>query len=158
MTADLRRFEYPLEPVLQHRRAALEAQRAQLASIDRELRRREEEVATLREALGVQAARATALLARFPDPRSHATAVAWLARLQGTIRAADAAVAEARTRRSALVDELLALRCKVEAIERHREECVAEFVRAEQRRVAAEADRDWLARRAAGGLTQRGTA
>ena len=49
---------------------------------------------------------------------------------------------------------LRALQSQVDAIEAHREDAVRDFAADTASRLASEADRDWLARRAAGTTTK----
>jgi hypothetical protein len=46
-----------------------------------------------------------------------------------------------------LLTECVARQNKLAAIERHRDECLAEYAQTHQNRLAAAADGDWLARR-----------
>jgi len=146
MTVDLRRFGYALEPLLRQRRWQLEALEARLARAAAEIREAESALADLRGRLEKERASAARTLAASLEPARHLRTLRFLAWLEGMVRDAERALAELRARRAELAAEHLGATRRVEALERHREECVADFVREEERRVASEADRDWLSR------------
>jgi flagellar biosynthesis chaperone FliJ len=147
MSVDLRRFDYALEPLLRQRQWRLEALRVKLARLQAEVRAAEEELETLRERYAAQRRHAADALEARLDPGSYPRLLLWLVQLRETIRAAEASLAALRTRRAAASAECLSQQRRVEVVERHRGERLAEFTREEQGRLATEADRDWLARR-----------
>lgn len=154
MTADLRRFEYPLEPIRRQRRWQLDALQAELGRVQQELDDAGHAVEVLREQLqhGLEdAARGSA--ARL-DPARHARALGWLVRLRAEMAAAVLRADALRARRDEARMACARQQRKVDVLERHREDAVAAFTREEETREAAEADRDWLTRR--GGASRAG--
>lgn len=150
MIVDLRRFEYPLEPVRRQRRWELEALQAELGRAQAAVELAEQEVQALRTQLREQSARAAANLVARLDPSSYPRALGWLVRLRESLVAAEERAATLRAERERLRRECLEQQRKVDVVERHREECVAEFAKEEGSRLASEADKDWLARAGAG--------
>jgi flagellar biosynthesis chaperone FliJ len=147
MSADLRRFDYALEPLLRQRQWRLEASRARLARVQGEVHAAEEALEALRERYRAQRQLAAEALETRLDPGSYPRLLRWLVQLRDTIRSGEASLAELHARRSEASADCLEQQRKVEVVERHRDDCVADFARDEQGRLATEADRDWLARR-----------
>jgi flagellar biosynthesis chaperone FliJ len=147
MTVDDRRFHYALEPLRRQRQWRLDALQAQLGRIQRDIEQAELSLADVR----AEHARESELAARAAgerlDPGSYARLLRWLSQLSCTIHRREQALTELRSSRTQVSAECLAQQRKVDVVERHRDECRAEFVREEQGRLSAEADRDWLSRR-----------
>jgi septal ring factor EnvC (AmiA/AmiB activator) len=146
MSVDLRRFEYALEPVRRQRAWRLDALRALLGAVQRDI---EAERARLDELLGRHSARsrtAARACTRQLDPGAYAPLLRWLAQLRGCIHASERALAELRARHAEVTAQCRAQQRKVDAVEKHREDCIAEFVQREGARLFNETDRDWLAR------------
>jgi uncharacterized protein YdiU (UPF0061 family) len=143
MSVDLRRFEYGFEPLLRQRQWQLEALHARLGALVGEIDAASATLARSRERYQVECERAAA---RQIDPRLRLDVARWLARLRSQIADRERSLAELRDRRTELARACLAQQDKVEAIERHRAECLTDFVRDEEGRVARDADRDWLSR------------
>ncbi len=149
MSTDLRGFEYVAEPVLRRRQWELDAVVAEMGRLLERLAQAKSRAAALREQLVAQAEASNgAVGARF-DPVAHVRSLAWLANLQGRIADAERALAQLETQREEVSGRLRALQSQVDAIEAHREDAVRDFAADTAARQASEADRDWLARRAA---------
>jgi len=147
MTVDLRRFEYALEPLLGRRRWQLEAAQARLGRAVAEIAAAVASLEDLPARYGLERARAARALVERLDPASHPRALAWLVRVRRTISAGEQELAGLEARRAELGLACLEAQRRVDAIEHHRGECVAEFAREESARLASEADREWLQRR-----------
>lgn len=145
MNADLRRFAYALEPLLGQRRWRLESLQARLGLALRDREAARGSLEELQARYRVEGALAAKELAA--DPGLHGRLVAWLMRLRRSVAAAEEALRALEAERAEIAAECVAQQQKVELLEAHRAECVAEFVREEERRLAADADRDWLSRR-----------
>lgn len=157
MSADLRLFEYALEPMRQQRHWQVEAIKARLGRVQSELEEAAQELEALRSGYEEQSRRVVEQLAKSIDPGGHARALRWLADRVESIRAAKAHHADLHAARVRVAAELAAEQRKLDAVERHREECLAEFAQQEQRRLSTEADRDWLLRpRSAGAQSSPG--
>lgn len=147
MRTDLRRFDYALEPLRRRRQWELDALRAELGRAQQKVTEAEELVDRLREDLRAATSAAARGLASGIDPVRHPRSVGWLVQLRAGIEAALGRLEVRRTEREAVRKRLVAHQQRLDVIERHREESLAEFGQAEEGRLATEADRDWLARR-----------
>lgn len=149
MTPDLRRFAYALEPVRRERHWTLSTLQAELGRIQRELEEAEQLLEELRGQLRTAAGELTRGLSAQLDPVRHPRALRWLVQLRETIATAASRVESLRARRDQARTACLRQQQKVEVIERHHEEAMADFVQQEEARMASAADRDWLVRRGA---------
>jgi flagellar export protein FliJ len=147
MSPDQRGFEYALEPVLEQRRWRLEAARAQLGRAQRDLVAAEGALRSHRAHLAAQSQQLAEVMLHRIDPANHARLVRWLAELRTTIDGAQQRVADLSAERARAAAACVARQRDVEVIERHREDCLAEFLREAEGRQAAVADREWLSRR-----------
>lgn len=146
MSGDLRGFDYPLEPVRRQATWRLEALRAELGRVQREIECEEGNLAELRDRHAAQSRLvAEGAIARL-DPAARGGLLGWLVELVRRIRQAEKALAALRARRTGVSEEYERQQRKVEAVERHREDCVAAYLLDAAAREANEADRDWLAR------------
>ncbi len=147
MRIDLRRFEYALEPLRRRRQWELDALRAELGRVQKQVSEAEEAVERLRGDLREATTAAARDLSARIDPSRHPRSVGWLVQLRTAIEAGTARVAALRTARDQVRARLVAGQQKLDTLERHREESQAEFAQVEEARLATEADRDWLTRR-----------
>jgi outer membrane murein-binding lipoprotein Lpp len=147
MTADLRGFEYAAEPVLRRRQWELDAAVAALGRETERLAQAKAHERTLRAQLAARLAE-PGDGARF-DPAGRVRMLAWLAALHGRIDDARRIAAQVQAQRDEASAHLRTLQAQVDAIEAHREDAARDFAQAASNRAAAEADREWLARRAA---------
>jgi flagellar biosynthesis chaperone FliJ len=146
MTADLRRFRYPLEPLLRQREWQLESLRARLGRVLGKIESAARKLDDARERYRRGLEHAARELAERLDPTTHPRLICWLARLRETIASSEQALADLRAERATVAAACLAHQLKVELLARHRADCVAEFQREEERRLASDADREWLSR------------
>ncbi len=147
MSVDLRRFEYALEPLRRQRQWKLDALQAELGRAQQALAEAENAVERLREQLRSETVRAARMLLDRMDPSRHRHAIGFLVLIREAIEAGEAQVATLRENRDRVRAECLAHQQKLDVIERHREECVAEYRQDEEARLASDSDRDWLTRR-----------
>ena len=146
MTIDLRGFDYPLEPVRCRWQWQLDSLHARLGKLEEAVRDAQDTLERLRSrhaALGEEAGQA---LIRRPDPGHHSRCLKWLTQLRGEICAGEIQLKQLKEDRDSIRRQCRRQRQKIDLIEAHRDECVAAFAGDEARRLAAEADRDWLAR------------
>ena len=153
MSVDVRGFEYAAEPVLRRRQWELDAAVADLGRTLEQVALAKSQARALQEQLAAQVSISNDFVGTRFDPVAHTRALAWLAKLQGRIAQAQQALARLEARREEVSERLRTLQSQVEAIEAHREDAVHDFAAAAAARVASEADRDWLARRAAAGAS-----
>jgi SMC interacting uncharacterized protein involved in chromosome segregation len=146
MTIDLRGFDYALEPLLRRRQWQLDALQARLGKIEEAIRTAQnalDELHCRHRSLGEETGRS---LARRLDLDHHRRCLAQLTHLWTEIGLGKSQLATLKDDRESLRKQCRDHRHKVDVIEAHRDECIAAFAIDEARRVAAQADRDWLAR------------
>lgn len=149
MSADLRGFHYALQPVLERQRWRIDALQAKLGVTQRAvaeaqgaLESREQQLAAMHETL---AAGSTGRL----DPVLRRRSLQWLAGEREQIAAQQQELERLKAERAELLAQYRAQQAKFESLQQHRAERQAEYVQETQRRAAAAADNDWLARRSA---------
>jgi len=147
MTADLRRFDYALEPVRRQGQWRLEALHALLGNAQRDVKQQRERLDGLRAEHRERSRQVASETARPLDPAAYALAIEWLADLRRRIGEAERHLAVLEAQRDEVAEECRGQQRKVDAVERHRDDCVAEFAQGEEARLASDADREWLARR-----------
>lgn len=151
MKVDLRAFRYEADPVLHQRRWQLDAAVAKLGHLQGRVAAALATLTQLRAQLQAQCAASLESRAARVDPQMHVRSLQWLVRLQGDVDRAAVQHQDAECERDVASEHLRALQCKVEAMETHREETVAQFAIDQAARDAAEADREWLAMRTVAG-------
>lgn len=146
MSVDLRGFDYPLEPVLQRQRWRLDALQARLGRLQRHLSARERMSRDLQDQHAQVSRDFAASPNRMFNPETHTRTLSWLVQLQARLAEVTEELLGLESDRRALIALCNGQRCKVEAIEAHRDRSIGDFTREESGRLAAVADRDWLAR------------
>lgn len=143
---DLRGFRYALEPLQTKRQWHLNALQAQLG---REQQRLGERRQTLKAQQGEhrdQSHLASAAMRVHLDPIVHQRALAYLARLHGTIQESQGILNELQIQCDNTKKECVEQQCKVEVLEQHRRDQLRDYAADMTAKQAAEADRDWVAR------------
>lgn len=146
MNVDVRGFRYAAEPLLLRRRWELEALQLALAR----LRQRIGEAQAALEVLQAERADrlgAAAHGARGFDPQLHAARLRWLLQQQGRIAQSQSDLAALQAECTDLVAQSVSLQQQTQTLESDRDGALRRFAQAEAGRAAAQADRDWLARR-----------
>jgi len=146
MNIDLRIFDYSLEPIRRQRQWQLDALHAKLGKMQRQIDQAQRAQAVLRAERDQQSQEVAQALVQRCDATRHAQALQWLVRAQARILAGEQALANLHDARAALQAQCLQQQKKVDVIEAHRDDCLAEFVHVETGKQASEADRDWLSR------------
>lgn len=144
---DLRRFRHVLAPVAQRQQWKLESAQMCLLDAQKQVADAERGLAAIDAEVLATAALATGETGGRIDPQGRRLVLAGLLRLDHerqaqleTLRAREDVLGQAR--RGCLEAQL-----RMKGLERHRDEEVRAFALEERRRMAAESDRDWLARR-----------
>jgi hypothetical protein len=150
-TVDLRGFAYALEPLRQRRQWQLDALQLRFARLQMELRAAQVEFEMMQATHKAAAVHVAGRATQQMDPRAHAHSLQWLAQLRARMAQSEALCERleadcGRVGRACLSDQQ-----KLNAIEAHRDDAVADFAQDLHRRQSVEADRDWLARRAVQG-------
>ena len=146
MNIDLRGFDYALEPIRRQHQWRLDAVRARLGAIQREIDDSQQKLAELRESHLRQSEQAAQCLVDRFDPGSHTRALQWLVRSQAQILHSEQALSVLYRNREAVQAQCLNQQRILDVIEEHRSDSLAEFASMEAGRLANEADRDWLSR------------
>ena len=146
MSVDLRGFRHEAEAILQQRRWQLEAAVAALGRLQAQLAAVRTSLSDLQAELASSCGTCVDGRTVRLDPQAHVRSLHWLAQLQGRIGAAAARLEGVERERDAAGRRLRELQAKVDALEAHRDDAIAEFAGEQAARQASEADRDWLAR------------
>lgn len=148
MAADVRGFRYPLEPLLRRQGWQLEAAQARLGRATREVSAKRNAIERREEGLRRQDADAARSAAARFDPVHQHRNLQWLAREREAIAAERRELEALRRQRAEIAADCLARQNRLQVIEDHREDRVADYAQEQQGRQAAAADAEWLARRA----------
>jgi hypothetical protein len=143
---DLRGFRYDLEPLLCKQQWQLDALQAKLAALDKAVGGAERECARARDMVETCAGGLRRAGGAVLDPAAYSRALAYLAALQADLGQNKLRLERLRLDRAALLDACLQAQRKVDVTSAHKDECMKEYVLAEQNRLSSEVDRDWLAR------------
>ncbi len=146
MSIDPRRFDYPLQPLLQRRQWQLDTSRARLGRLQRNVTAAELDLGALRAQHAQQSQDVARALQLRLDPHHHAQSLQWLRQLKERIEAGVADLAARRLERDAMAAQCIAQQQKVDAVQAHREDVLHDFTREEGARLATQADKDWLTR------------
>ena len=146
---DVRGFAYALEPLRQRQRWQLDAALASLADAQHELDITEKQLLQLRQAHDAQARALSDAAMRRLDADAHRRTLAYLA--QSRERAVRLEIEHNRQRetRDERRRDCVARQLRLDGLEQHRRDTLAEFANEARRRQANEHDREWLARAAA---------
>jgi hypothetical protein len=148
MTGDLRGFHYALQPALERQRWRTDALQAKLGAAQRAVTEAQAALDAREQQLGaMHQALADARSGRV-DPVLLRRSLHWLAGERAQIALDHQALAQLKAQRAEVLAEYRAQQAKLESLQQHRAEHQAEYVQDAQRRLAAEADNDWLARQA----------
>lgn len=147
MSADLRGFHYALQPVLERQRWRIDALQAQLGAAQRAVSQAQEQLdARERQLAAMHQSLADARTGRL-DPVLLRRSLHWLAGEREQIVGQRQQLEQLKAERAALLADYRAQQAKLEGLQQHRAEHLADYVQEAQRRAAAAADSDWLARR-----------
>jgi hypothetical protein len=147
MSVDVRGFQFALEPLWRQRQWELETLQCRLAEARRHGSEGRTALEALRLELQTQGRGASEALAQRLDPVRHASRLRWLSTLRSQVSMQEERVAELRREEVRLAADCAKQQNQVDAVEACRDDALADFARHEERRLAAESDRDWLARR-----------
>ena len=143
--ADLRGFDYVLEPVRRRRQWQSDAALARLAQARQRKSEGDAKLQSLHEHCAAQAAHAASAWTTRADPATQAKSLGYLAALQQ--RRADSELRNvqltARLEEARL--EFTAARQRLEVLDRHRADTLKAFTNEQHRKSGAQADQDWAA-------------
>ena len=147
MPADLRGFEYALEPLRQRQQWRVDELLRALASLQRSVVETETGLEQLRAQYKDQSRAAADAAKMRLDVNAYRQGLRWLTALQ-------AAMQEENTKLQALLEERAEVHAayvtqqqKLDAMDQHRDDCIADYALEQSRRASAQADQDWIMRR-----------
>ncbi|GAB7541613.1 hypothetical protein [Cupriavidus sp. 8B] len=146
MSADLRGFHYPLEPIRRQRQWQLDSLLAKLGAMQREVAQTQSKLDALQRRYQEQAEAALQAAVQSLNAQAHRRGLQWLMILRDQITEQEQLLAARVVQRDSVRRACLGQRQKVDVMERHRLDSMEEYVRAESGRLASEADREWIAR------------
>lgn len=146
MTADLRGFDYPLEPLRVRQQWQLDALRVRLGTVLRKLTDAQQRLEDLRSQHTARSRELSDHVSRRWDVAHHGGSLRWLAQLRSMLQQLEGEIAELRALKSDLGAQCLACQHRLDVLDTHRNEVQSDFAREETRRTANEADREWLTR------------
>ncbi|MFS2053920.1 hypothetical protein ACEN9J_11260 [Variovorax sp. Varisp41] len=143
---DIRGFSYPLEPVRQRQQWQLDRCLAALGRAQKLLDQTEVQLKQLRETHDGQARALSEATLRRLDPGAHRRALGYLTHLRERSNEVETLRDTQRLARDELRRECTERRLRLDGLDRHKEDALAEFAHEIRQRNANEQDRDWLAR------------
>lgn len=150
MMADLRGFEYALEPLRQQRQWHLDKQLAELGRLQRDVTQVQGELARMKAQYDEAAQASFDAARRWFDVDAYRRGIAWLAALRSRLIEQEATLESLLRRKKAAHLACVAAQQKLDVVEQHREDSVADYVQAQNSRVAKQSDHDWIARQGQG--------
>jgi len=146
VTADQRRFDYPLDTQLQRLRWRLDEQLAALAAAQAALAPLRQRRNALATDIDEQSRGLAQAQARRLDPMRAVRSVDYLAGLQRQHAGVEREVADGERRVGERREQLAATQAEIDKLERDREDCLREHVREAERHAQRVTDQDWIAR------------
>ncbi|ROZ63194.1 hypothetical protein [Ramlibacter sp. WS9] len=143
--ADLRGFEYGLEPIRRQRQWQFDAALAGLGKLQREAARWDAERDRLHGECVAQAARAAQVWTDRADPTAQARLLGYLAALQQRHADAEREIAALATRVDLARRECAAQQQRLEVLDQHRADTLKDYAVEQHRKAGAEADQEWVA-------------
>jgi hypothetical protein len=146
MNPDLRGFDYALQPVLNRQQWRIDALHAQLGAANRAIAQARDAIDERERLLRERHAALAQSSTRAIDPVLLRHHLHWLAAEREAIGRERQQLQRLGEERHRLLADCRAHEAKLESLQRHRSDSLADHLRTEQRRAASSADRDWLAR------------
>ncbi|MGN8064558.1 hypothetical protein ACTJK4_23115 [Ralstonia sp. 22111] len=146
MQPDLRGFEYAVEPLRQQRRWHVERVLAELGRLQHDISQAQEVVRRFCiEYEGHARAIAETIHQRF-DIDTHRRGLYWLAALRSQILESESRLDMLQQKKVEMQQAFVLAQQKLDVMERHRDESIADYAQAQNGRLLAQADQDWMAR------------
>ena len=146
MSSEARSYNYPLEPLRRKHRWQLEAAQARLAQCETAHVEAKVRLNALKATHAATALEARARTLVRLDLDAQRAALTWLFHVAGRVRMQQRVMDEIEQQRRQLRTLCLSEHRKLEAFERDRERCLADWTHALRTRDGHEQDRDWNAR------------
>ncbi len=145
-TVDLRGFVYSLDAILRKYEWEFEWLQANLATVSGALQTAQTQLALAQEQHRLQQLVVQTALTSRVNPFLHQQSLAYLEQSQANIVNQERQLKKLKTEREILHNDCIEQSIKIQALEKHRETSMTDYVSAEQTRLANEIDRDWSAR------------
>lgn len=143
---DTRAFSYTLGPILTQQQWKLDAAQIELGKAQHSVNEAQDELDKLKAAYQENADLVRESLARTVELSRYRQALEFITQIRRQIKNAEDKLHVLIEERDNIRAICTAQQKKIETIEQHREDCLGEFITAEQNRLSSEADRDWVAR------------
>ncbi|KHK58664.1 hypothetical protein PI87_02665 [Ralstonia sp. A12] len=146
MHADLRGFEYALEPLRQQRQWRLDKLLADLGSLQRDIARARAELDRLQARHREHAQAISDAIQRHFDMDVYRRGLHWLAGLRSQMLEQEAALETLLLKKEGMQKACVDAQQKLDVMERHRDDSIVDYVQAQSSRALAQADQDWIGR------------
>ena len=146
MQPDLRGFEYAMEPLRKQRQWRMERVLAELGRLQHDISQAQAALKRLCiEYEGHARAIAETVLQRF-DIDTHRRGLNWLVALRTQILESESRLDTLQQKKLEMRQAFVLAQQKLDVMERHRDESIADYAQVRNGRLLAQADQDWLAR------------
>ncbi|CBJ37729.1 protein of unknown function [Ralstonia solanacearum CMR15] len=154
MQPDLRGFEYAMEPLRQQRQWQMEKLLADLGRLQHDISQAQADLERLRSEYEDHARSAADAAHQRFNIDTHRRGLNWLIALRTQMLEKESRLDALQRQKLDIQQACVVAQQKVDVIEQHRDESIADYVQAQNGRLLAQADQDWMARqgrRAEGG-------
>ncbi|MGE1004995.1 hypothetical protein [Ralstonia pseudosolanacearum] len=146
MHADLRGFDYPLEPLRRQRQWRMDKLLADLGGLQRDIAHVRAELDRLQTQYREQGQAVADAAKRHFDMHAYRRGLHWMAALRGQVREQETALEALLLKKAEMQRACVVAQQKLDVMERHREDSIADYVQAQSSRALAQADQDWIGR------------
>lgn len=147
MQLDLRGFEYAMEPLRKQRQWRMEKVIADLGRLQHDISQAQAELERLRTEYRDRAHSAASAAHQRFDIDNHRRGLHWLAVMRTQILEKESRLDALQSQKSELQQVLVLVQQKLDVIEQHRDESIADYKQAQNGRLLAQADQGWITRR-----------
>ena len=147
MPTDLRGFEYALEPLRQRQQWRVDELLRALARLQKSIVETESGLERLRAQYKDQSRAASDAVKMRLDVNAHRQGLRWLTALQARMQEENAKLQDLLRGRAEVQAAYVTQQQKLDAMDQHRDDCIADYALEQSRRASAQADQDWIMRR-----------
>lgn len=146
MPTDLRGFEYALEPLRQRQQWRVDELLRALARLQKSIVETESGLERLRAQYKDQSRAAADAAKMRLDVNAHRQGLRWLTALQARMQEENAKLQDLLRGRAEVQAAYVTQQQKLDAMDQHRDDCIADYALEQSQRVSAQADQDWIMR------------
>ena len=146
MPTDLRGFECALEPLRQRQQWRVDELLRALARLQKSIVETESGLERLRAQYKDQSRAASDAVKMRLDVNAHRQGLRWLTALQARMQEENAKLQDLLRGRAEVQAAYVTQQQKLDAMDQHRDDCIADYALEQSRRVSAQADQDWIMR------------